>query len=133
MYLYLPNGQEKVIKYEDYSSRFRLWYPELASINVRYFTPGSLGKILFNVDLPSPGLISILLILARSKHRLTLLFAIGPVQSCCNICMSHPHLVGILFAAFVIYLAPLLGTAAVYMPPFLGVPDTVGCHLLSAN
>ena len=30
IYLYLPKGQEKVVRYDDCSPSFKLWYPELA-------------------------------------------------------------------------------------------------------
>ena len=48
MYLYLQNGQENVVKYDDCSSHFRLWYPEQVAMSVMYSTPSSLSSISFN-------------------------------------------------------------------------------------
>ena len=49
MCLFLPEGQENVNQYDDFSSNFRLCQPELAPVSVRYLTPASLGLISFNV------------------------------------------------------------------------------------
>ena len=38
LYLYLPIGHVNVVRYDDFSSNFRFWYPELASIIDIYFT-----------------------------------------------------------------------------------------------
>ena len=43
--LYLPNGQENIVKCDDLSSGFRLQYPEVASINAGYLMPSSLSGI----------------------------------------------------------------------------------------
>ena len=49
IYQYLPNGQENVIKYVDFSLHFRLWYLKLASVSMRHLTPVSLGGMSFSV------------------------------------------------------------------------------------
>ena len=35
MYLYLPKGQEQVVKYDNCSSSFKLWYLQLTSISTK--------------------------------------------------------------------------------------------------
>ena len=57
LYLYLPNWHTNVVRYDDFSSNFRLWYPELPSIIDIYLTLLSLGSILFNVGPLCIGLI----------------------------------------------------------------------------
>ena len=37
LYLYLPNGHANVVRYDDFLSNFKLWYPELASIIDMYY------------------------------------------------------------------------------------------------
>ena len=70
MYLYLPNGQENVVKYEDFSSYFKL-----ALIAVRYLIPPSLSKTSFIVGPLCMGLISNLLSLSGSRQsHLTICF-----------------------------------------------------------
>ena len=38
LYLYLPKWQANVVRYNDFSSNFRLWFPEPASIIDKYLT-----------------------------------------------------------------------------------------------
>ena len=45
MYLYLPKGQGKIARYDDCSSNFKLWYPELMSMSRRYVTLAGLHKM----------------------------------------------------------------------------------------
>ena len=77
LYLYLPNGHANVVRYDDFSSNFRLWYPELVCVIYIYFTLLSLGKISFNVGPLCTGLINTWFNLTGSKHSLTLPFALG--------------------------------------------------------
>ena len=77
LYLYLPNGHANVLRYDDFSSNFRLWYSELASIIDRYFILLSLGIISFNMGPLCTGLINAWFNLTESKHNLTLPFALG--------------------------------------------------------
>ena len=77
LYLYLPNWQANVVRYNDFSSNFKLWYPELASIIDKYLTLLSLGSILFNVWPLCIGLINVWFNCAGSKHSLTLPMALG--------------------------------------------------------
>ena len=77
LYLYLPNEHVNVVRCDKFSSNFKLWYPDLASIIDIYFTLLSLGKISFNVVPLCTGLINAWFNLAGSKHNLTLPFALG--------------------------------------------------------
>ena len=77
LYLYLPNWQANVVRYDDILSNFRLWYPELASIIDKYLTLFSLSSILFNVGPLCMGLINAQFIYAESKHNLTLPLTLG--------------------------------------------------------
>ena len=45
MYLYVPKGQENAVTYDDCSSSFKMWAPELTLMSVRYLTPVNLGKL----------------------------------------------------------------------------------------
>ena len=76
MYLYMPNGQENIVKYKDHTSCFKLCKPEPTSMSVRYLMPASLGGISFRVLPLYTGLISTLLALAGSRHSCTLPFAL---------------------------------------------------------
>ena len=77
LYLYLPNWHVNVVRYDNFSSNFRLWYPELASITDIYLTLLSLGSISFNVGPLYIGLINAWYSHAGSKHNLTLPLALG--------------------------------------------------------
>ena len=77
LYQYLPNGLANVVRYADFSSNFKLWYPELASIIDTYFTLLSLGSTSFNVEPLCRGLINAWFNLTGPKHNLTLPFALG--------------------------------------------------------
>ena len=77
LHLYLPKGHMNVVRYDDFSFNFRLWYPELASIIDIYFTLLSLGSISFNVGPPCTGLINAWFNLSWSNHNLALLLALG--------------------------------------------------------
>ena len=48
-YLYLPNWHANVVKYDDLSSTFKLWYPELVSIKEIYCTLFNFGNISLSV------------------------------------------------------------------------------------
>ena len=52
LYQYQPNGHANVVRYDDFSSNFILWYPELASITDIYVTLLNLGSMSFNVGTP---------------------------------------------------------------------------------
>ena len=60
-----------------------------------------LGRISFRIRPLWTGVISTLLRFTGSRHSLTLPFTLGSAQSCCTTQMFFPHLVGLLFAAFV--------------------------------
>ena len=77
LYQYLPNWQVNVVRYDDFSSNYRLWYPELASIIDKYLTSLSLSSISFNVGPLCMGLINAWFNHAGLKHNLTLPFALG--------------------------------------------------------
>ena len=68
VYLYLPNEQENVIKYDDFSLSFSLQYPELMSISMRYLTPASLRSMSFSVEPLLIGLINTLFLHAGSRQ-----------------------------------------------------------------
>ena len=71
LYQYWPNGHANVVRYDNFSSNFKLWYPELASIIDIYFTLLSLGIMSFNMGHLSTDLINAWVNLAGSKHNLT--------------------------------------------------------------
>ena len=66
-----------VMRYDDFSSNLRLWYPELTSIRDKYFTLFNFGKISLCVGPLWTGLISTWLSLAGSRHSLTLPLGFG--------------------------------------------------------
>ena len=68
LYLYLPNGQANVVRYNDCISSLRLWYPELTSIMNMYCTLFSLGSISFSVGPLCIGLINAWLGCTGSRH-----------------------------------------------------------------
>ena len=74
LYFYFPNCHENVVRNDDLSSSFRLWYAGLASITVRYFAFVNLWYILFNVWPPWTGLNSAWFSLAGLRHSLTFIF-----------------------------------------------------------
>ena len=49
LYQYQPNGHVNVVRYDDFSSDFKVWYPKLASTIDIYFTLLSLGSMLVNM------------------------------------------------------------------------------------
>ena len=106
MYLYLPNGQENVVKYDNYSFNFRLGLPKPASMSVRYLTPASFSRIVFNVGTLCIGLISTLLSMARSRQNHTLPLAFGTMTKLFHIPMSNPNPAVLLFAASIVASAP---------------------------
>ena len=69
--LYLPNWHANVVKYDNLSSGFRLWYPELASLRERYFALFSFGKYHYVHPLWT-GLKSVWFSITRPRHNLTL-------------------------------------------------------------
>ena len=75
--LYLPNWYANVVRYDDLSSNFRLWYPELASMSDRYLTLLSFDNMSFSIGLLCMGLISAWFSCAWSKHSFTLPLALG--------------------------------------------------------
>ena len=76
LYLYHSNWHANIVKYEDFLSGFKLWYPELTSIRERYFALLSFGRISFRVDPLCIGLISAWFRHAGSRHNLTLPLAL---------------------------------------------------------
>ena len=73
LYWYLPN----VVRYDDYTSNHRLWYPELVSIIDMHCTLFGLGNILLSVRPLCIGLINAWLSHPRSRHSLTLQITLG--------------------------------------------------------
>ena len=70
LYLYLPNWQANVVRYDDFSSNFRLWYPELATMIDMYLTLLSLCNMSFNVGPLCMSLTNTWFNHAGSKHNL---------------------------------------------------------------
>ena len=70
-YQYLPNCHANVVKYDDFSSSFKLWQLELTSIKEIYFTLFSLSKILLSVVPLCTSLMSAWFNFAKSRHSLT--------------------------------------------------------------
>ena len=77
LYLYQPNGHINVVSYDNLVSNCRLWYPKLASTIDMYFTLLSLGSMPISVGPLCMSLINAWFSLARSRHNLTLPFALG--------------------------------------------------------
>ena len=77
LYLYPPNWHAIVLRYDDLSSNFRLWYLELASMINMYLTLLSFGNMSFSIGPLSMGLINVWSSHAESKHSLTLPLALG--------------------------------------------------------
>ena len=75
--LYLPNWHANVVRYDDFPSNFKFWYPELASIIERYCTLSNFGKISFSAVPLCTGLISAWFSLAGSRHSLPFPFRFG--------------------------------------------------------
>ena len=75
--LNLPNWCTNVVRYDDLSSNFRLWYREVASMIDIYLTLLSLGSISFSEGPLCTGLINVWFSHAGSKHNQTLPLALG--------------------------------------------------------
>ena len=84
LYLHHPNWHVNVVRYNDLSSNFRLWYRDLASISERSLTLLSFGIMLLNVGPLCMGLIKAWFSHAWSKHSLTL-----PLALCTNTKVLH--------------------------------------------
>ena len=65
------------MKYDDFSSSFKLSYPELTSIRERYFALLSFGSMSLRVGSLCHDLISVWFNCAGSRHNLTLPFGLG--------------------------------------------------------
>ena len=90
-------------------------------MSVRYLTPASLGKILFNVGPLCTALISTIFSLDGSTHKFTLPLVLSELgQSSGTSFMTHSHSFILLFAASVVHSPPPLGIPGVYMLPPLG-------------
>ena len=105
--LYLLNGQENVVTFDDHLYNFRLQSPELASMSVRHLTPASLSKISLNVRSLCTGLISTLLSVAWFMQNCTFTIsiwnqdkAIAPFR-----CLIHTQ--GLYYMLLLVSLAPL--------------------------
>ena len=77
LYLYLPNWQTNVVRYDAFSSSLKLCYLELASRSERYLMLSNFGNISFSVGPMCIGLISAWFNHARSRHGLTIPLALG--------------------------------------------------------
>ena len=77
LYQYQPHEHANIIKYDDFLSNFKLWYPKLTSIIDIYYTLLNIGRVSFDMQPLWRSLINVWFNLAGSKHNLTLLFALG--------------------------------------------------------
>ena len=77
--LYLQNGHAKLATHEDFISRFRLWYAELAPISVKQCTFVSTGNTSLTARPLCTGLISTWLSPVGTKYRWTVPFGFGIV------------------------------------------------------
>ena len=77
LYLYCPNWHANIVRYEDFSSSLKLWYPELTSIRERNFALLSFGRISIRMGTLCMGLISAWFRCAGSKHNPTIPLALG--------------------------------------------------------
>ena len=105
VYLYLPNGQGNVFKY-DCSSNFRLWLLELTSVSVRYLTPASLGRVLLNIGPLCTGFTSTIWSLVESSNNYTLPLPFGTRTKLLHHSDISPISRGTIFAASVVCPAP---------------------------
>ena len=94
LYLYLPYWHANVVRYDDLSSSFNLWYSELTSIRKRYCTLFNFVKISFTVGSLCTSLRSTLFSLAGSRH--SLIFPFGFVTN-----MKLLHHSAVLFMHYV--------------------------------
>ena len=78
LYLYLPNCHANVVRYDDLSSRFKLWYPKLASIRERYCILFNFGNISLTVGPLCTGLCMKLL-----HHSAVSAMRNGAMKFCC--------------------------------------------------
>ena len=77
LHLYLADWHAHVVRYDDLSSNFKLWYPDVASIRERYCALFNLQNISLSIGPLWTGLISAWLTLAGSRHNLTFPFSFG--------------------------------------------------------
>ena len=66
-----------MVRYEDFLSSFKLWYPDLTSIRERYFALLCFGRILFSVSPLCMGLNSAWFRCTGSRHNLTISLPLG--------------------------------------------------------
>ena len=132
LYVYHPNWHTNMVRYEDFLSSFKLWYPEFASIRERYFALSSFGRISFRVCPLCIGLISAWFKCAGSRHNLTL-----PLALVTSTKLWH-HSNGLLtpssamMSNFVLFLSPHWTVFVVCMPHILVVLGKVCCLVLGA-
>ena len=119
MYLCLPKGQEKVVRYDDYSSNFTL-------MNMRYLTPASLDRMLLRGRHLQTGLIRTLFNLAGSRHNLALLFAFGTSTKLILHSNVSPTSSGTIICYFTAYVSHALAVLAVHKVPFWAGLDMGG-------
>ena len=79
LYLYLQHWHASISKYYDFSSSFKLSYPEFTSIRERYFTLLCFGSMSLSVGPLCTSLISAWFIHAGSRQSLTFPFALGTI------------------------------------------------------
>ena len=89
LYLYLPNWHANIMRYDDLSSSFKLWYLELTSLRERYFTLLSFGSMTLSVG--SYVLVFLVFDLVMLGLGITLLSNLpwALAQNCCTIPLSH--------------------------------------------
>ena len=90
MYWYPQNGHKNIVRYGDLSSSFKLWQPELAYVNMRYFTTTCLCRMSISTGLLWRDLISALLSPAGSRHSLTMPLALGTNKKLLHHSASNP-------------------------------------------
>ena len=74
---HLANWHTKVVRHDNLLSIFRLWYPEVASINVWYYIFVSFRNVSLMDEPLCTGLISAWLSLRLSRHRWIVLICFG--------------------------------------------------------
>ena len=110
----------------DCSSSFKLRYPELVSISVRYLTPANLGQMSFRFDsceLAFSGLSAT----GQGPSMSNLIICLWDQYKAVTLQMFHQHLEVVLFVAFIVFLAHLIVVLGVHKLPLWVGLDMGGC------
>ena len=102
IYLYLPNVHNRMVRYDDFSLSFKLWYLELMYMSVRDLTCTNLGRMSLTVSPLCTVLNSACFGLNASRHDLTFPLIWLLIQNCCTILKSHQFLMVQLFVVFLL-------------------------------